>query len=500
MRIVVIGHGMVGSRFAADIVRADPPAQVTVLGQEDHQPYNRVMLSSLVAGRTDAGSLALETESSDRLRVLRGVRAVGIDRARREVTDARGELHTYDRLVLATGSAPRIPDVAGLRAADGLAGGISALKDLDDARRILETAGRAERALVLGAGVLGLEVATGLAARGLRVTLVHHRDRLMERQLDPDASEIARTSLERLGIDVVTGVTAARATLEKGRVASVELSDGSSHPAQLMVLCAGTVPHVALASEAGLECDRGIVVGHDLATTLDPAVFAIGDCAQPPEGASGLVAQGWEHARRLVESWTPRSADAPVAPAAATDSLRGRELVRVKAVGFALVAMGRIDRPEPEAHAPRSVRLSDPSGGRYTEVVVQEGRLIAATVIGDDEAAASLSAAFTRRTPVPRDPVHLLARPLASQAAAPVRRPQEMDDADVICQCNGVTKGTICGAIRSGCATPAAVSKATRAGTGCGTCRSQLEELIATDDGQVPAILDPSAAAEHQPA
>ena len=479
MRIVVIGHGMVGSRFAADLAREDPSAEITVLGHEDHDPYNRVQLSSVVAGKADATSLALEQADSPQVRVLRGVRAVAIDRERREVADARGDRHPYDRLVLATGSAARIPDIPGVRidpdpARDGLISGVSPLKDLDDARRIIDAAGPGRRAVVLGAGVLGLEVATGLVARGMRVTLVHHRARLMERQLDPDASDITRGALERLGIAVATGVDATGITARDSRLTGVRLSDGSMHPAELMVLCTGTVPAVALAAAAGLDCEHGIVVGEDQATPKDPAIFAIGDCAQPPEGASGLVAQGWDQARRLVQAWSPALATG----AAAATAPRGGDLVRVKAVGLALVTMGRIDRAGPSGHAPRSVRLSDPAGGRFTEVVVQDGRLVAATVIGDDEAAASLSAAFTRATPVPRDPVHLLARPLAVLGAAGAARPvTEMDDEEIVCQCNGVSKGTICQAVHAGSTNAGAVSKATRAGTGCGTCRLQIEEL-----------------------
>lgn len=477
MRIVVIGHGMVGSRFAADLAAADPEAQLTVLGQEDHQPYNRVQLSSVVAGTVDPASLALEQVDPDRARVLRGVRAVRIDRARRVVVDALGAEHPYDRLVLATGSAARIPDVPGLRTGseagrDGLIAGASPLKDLDDARRILDIGRPGSRAVVLGAGVLGLEVATGLAGRGVHVTLVHHRERLMERQLDPDASAIVRGVLESLGIAVVTGVAARGVVAPCGRLEQVLLSDGSRHAADLLVLCTGTVPQVGLAREAGLECSAGIVVGGDLASPTDPDVYAIGDCARPPEGASGLVAQGWEQARRLVEAWTPRPAGAS-APASAG----GGELVRVKAVGLNLVTMGRIERPGPGDHAPRSVRLSDPSGGRFTEVVVQEGRLLAATVVGDEDAAAELSAAFTLRTPVPRDPVHLLARPLASRAVAPAAA-AEMADSDVLCQCNGVSKGAVDEAVRNGCGSTSEVSRCTRAGTGCGTCRSSIQELL----------------------
>lgn len=161
--------------------------------------------------------------------------------------------------------------------------------------------------------------------------------------------------------------------------------------------------------------------------------------------------------------------------------------MRVKAVGLALVTMGRIERPGPGLHAPRSVRLADPSGGRFTEVVVHEGRLVAATIVGDEDAATELSAAFTLRTPVPRDPVHLLARPLAARAAAPAASAADMAEDDVLCQCNGVTKGTVCAAVAGGCGSTAEVSRATRAGTGCGTCRSRIQELLDASRDREPA-------------
>ncbi|MGY5763599.1 FAD-dependent oxidoreductase [Brachybacterium sp. DNPG3] len=491
MRVVVIGHGMVGSRFAADLLAALPQTQLTILGQEDHDPYNRVQLSSVVAGKKDPTTLALDQADPERARILRGVAAVSIDRERREVLDARGEVHPYDRLVLATGSAARIPQISWLRSRLGtLVDGVTALKEMDDAYRILGAVAPDRRAVVLGAGVLGLEVATGLVARGMEVSLVHHRDRLMERQLDPEASEILVGALERLGIAVVTGVNAVRATSHEDRLTGLELSDGTYCPADLLVLCAGTTPNVALAAEAGLDCAHGILVGDDLAAPSDPAIFAIGDCAQPPDGASGLVAQGWDQARRLVDAWTAQArhreaiarGETPAAPTTASAPVDRRtqgDLVRVKSVGFAMVTMGRIDRPGPSAHAPRSVRLADPDGGRYTEVVVRDGLLLAATVIGDDDVAAELSSAFTRRTPVPRDPIHLVARPLpaSSAATAPTRSVLEMDDEEIVCQCNGVSKGAICTAVHEGADGADGVAAATRAGTGCGTCRSQIAEL-----------------------
>ncbi|WP_062388304.1 FAD-dependent oxidoreductase [Demequina iriomotensis] len=486
MRIVVIGHGMVGSRFAQDAVTRIPDAHLTVLGREPHAPYNRVLLSSVVAGKAAADGIALDAPAHDRIDVRQGVAAVEIDRERRIVTASDGTLHRYDRLVLATGSAARIPQIQHVADPDGLVRGVAVLKDLADAQGILAALPKARRAVVLGAGVLGLEVATGLAARGLAVTLVHHADRLMERQLGSAASQIAEGSLARLGISVVTTTSVTRVIERRGRVSAVELGTGAEVLTDLLVMCAGTIPETALARRAGLPCERGVLVGEDLASPADGAVFAIGDCAQPPEGGTGLVAQGWDQAARLVEAWAGDGAGTAAGEAPAPTTT----VVRVKATGLEVVTMGlsgKFDHGEREL---RAVRISDPAIGRFVEVVVSHGLLVGATVVGDKATATDLQALYTRMLPVPTDPAHLIVRPIPG--AGPARRSvAEMDDDDTVCQCNGVTKGRICDAIAAGCATPQDVSRATRASTGCGDCKPQVKELLeahATSEDRTPAL------------
>ncbi|MGJ6980482.1 FAD-dependent oxidoreductase [Aestuariimicrobium soli] len=490
MKVVVIGHGMVGSRFADDLLRSHEGARVTVLGKEDHAPYNRVLLSSVVAGKTDSATLRLPWVESDRAQVLRGVEATQVNLAGRTVTDSRGIEHAWDRLVFATGSQARIPDIHGLANPRGLLPGVCVLKDLDDAQRILATLPRARRAVVLGAGVLGLEVATGLAARGLAVTVVHHSGRVMERQLGAAAAQIATGRLAQLGVEVVTHTSISAVTDRRGVLTGLSLTDGRTLPCDLLVMCAGTVPETTLARRAGLPCDRGIVVGPDLSSPADPHVHAIGDCAQPPEGGTGLVAQGWRQSTRLVAAMTGTSSDLVDEPTDLTN------VVRVKAPGLDVVTMGltgavadtqREVRGEREV---RTVRLSDPAIGRHVEVVVAHGLLVGATVIGDQQCATDLSAMYTRMLPVPRDPAHLIVRPLAGAARPRATSAAEMGDDDTVCQCNTVSKGRILQAVREGCTTAAEVSRQTRASTGCGDCAGLVGELVrscARAAGQSPS-------------
>ena len=474
--VVVVGHGMVGSRFAELLVEADPQVRVTVLGKEPVAAYNRVLLSSVVAGSRSPGVLGLAGPSHPRVEVLTGVGAAAVDRDRRVVVDDRGREHGYDDLVLATGSAARVPPIQGVAYDEGLVEGVFVLKDMADATGIVEAAGNARRAVVLGAGVLGVEVATGLAKRGLSVRIVHLADRLMERQLGWEASQVAITSLERLGITTHVGASVVGVNTRRGRLESIRFADGVEAAADLFVMCCGTVAETMLARRAGLTVDRGIVVTDDLASPDDPHVHAIGDCAQPPSGATGLVAQGWQQAAALVATLSP-GAVSPGTGAATHD------VVRVKASGMSMVSMGicgDFDRNDPRY---RVLSLKDPERGRYVEVVVAGGHLVGATCIGDAEVAATLSALYTRSLPVPDDPALLMVRALAGGGPASVaKRPEELADTDRVCTCNSVSAGRIREAVRGGCSSVADVAAATRASTGCGDCAGVVGALVAATE------------------
>ena len=539
VKVVVVGFGMVGSRLVDELLRREPEAfDITVLGAEPYEPYNRVLLSDVVAGRTDVAAITMPLPDGARVSVLRGVTATAIDREARIVTADDGTSHPYDHVVLATGAAARIPPIPGLRRPDGgLPAGVHALRNLDDAREIVAATVNSPRAVVVGGGVLGLEAAVGLAGRGLSVTLVHNVQSLMERQLDPEAADVVRSGLEGQGITVLPNSLSSEVLVAGGHAVGIRVrsnggrastgdgstgdrgataDDGSGRreeivAARLIVFSVGTIPETGLAAAAGLSTDRGIVVGYDLASPDDPRVHAIGDCAQPPSGSRGLVAEGWDQARRLAETLV--SLVEPVNPPEEPEShlrlprdvaqpsmavrlgalltggattraqsdrgidTRGTDVVKVKGGPLSVTTMGVCGPSRPNAMTQRAVRLADPRAGRYVEVVVSDGILVGATCVGDPRVAADLTAAYTRRTPVPLDPAFLLLTPVM-QTAAPASSPEHMPEDAVVCRCNGVTKGDIAGSCEAGSHTVEEVVRETRATTGCGSCKDAVCGLV----------------------
>ena len=507
-RIVLAGHGMVGARFADDLLRRAEPGsvQVTVFGAEAYQPYNRVLLSEVVAGRADATGLTLPAPDSPYLHARYGTPVRAVDRTARRVL-AGGGWHPYDELVLATGASPRIPPIPGLRT--GLPRGAHVLRTLDDARELVAAAAVARSATVVGGGVLGLEVACGLLRRGVPVTVLHHGPAPMDRQLDAQAGAVLTTALGRLGAQVLCRASTTAVLTGAGHVQAVvaQVEGRQEHvPTDLLVLACGTTPETTLAAAAGLAVDRGVLVGADLTSRTDPRVHAIGDCAQPPEGASGLVGQGWQQASRLAtrlakprpRGWlrvTPRRlasrrthlGTGPTVPPGPTRSeepvqhgpagagpAAGSDVVRLKAAGLDVLTLGPASPPARDGD--RTVILSDPTAGRHLAATVRDGLLLAATCIGDPDVAADLTAGYTRRMPAPTDPVHLLVRPLAggSSASDPAGLPPEA----TICVCSSVTKAQIVASWRDGARDQEAVARATRATTGCGGCTSKVCDLL----------------------
>ena len=461
--IVVIGYGMVGSRFVEDLTAADTEGThlVTVLGEEACEPYNRVLLSDVVAGSRGLSAITLPSSPHPRVTVQRGVAVRSIDRERQDVVLTDDSRIPYDELVIATGAAARVPPIPGI-AGPSLPGGVHVLRSIDAAREIIAATLNARRAIVLGGGVLGLEAASGLAQRDLAVTVVHPAPALMERQLDEGASRVVESTLRRTGIDQRVGVGADEVVVEDGHLQRVRLSNGEVLAADLLVISTGTIANAALAADAGLEVDRGIVIDTDL-TTSDPHIHAIGDCAQPAGGASGLVAQGWEQARRLADLLTDND------PEAVTTGVG--DVVKPKTHGVDIVTMGvcgsgRVDDP-----GLRVVQLSDPTAGRHLEIVVRDGLLAGATAIGAGRVGTDLITSYTRRTPLPADPAHLLLSAIAPTAAKTTQdSPALVPDRATICRCNGVTKGDIRAEFATGATTLEQVADSTRATTGCGGC------------------------------
>ncbi len=358
---------------------------------------------------------------------------------------------------------------------------------------------------MLGAGVLGLETARGLAGRGLPVTLVQRGARLMERQLDAGASRVLTRTARSLGVHVrpSSGMRAVRQ--DDGQVCGVVLDDGSALDADLLVLCCGVRPRVELARAAGLAVATGVVVDDQLRST-DPDIFAIGECAEHHGQTYGLVSPAWEQARV--------AAQVIARPAEPVSYMGSLTVTRLKAVGIELASLGDAATDEDQdwdwdvlddtadIGGVEVIRFMDRSRGVYQKLVVRDGRLIGAILLGDTRTAGTITQLFDRGAALPADRASLLMvrrNTLTTTAQSPTVLPGRA----TICQCNGVTKAGICAAWQDGARRVEEIATRTRATTGCGTCRDAVEGIVAwlaaadTEPGEPGAQPQPARPPEH---
>jgi assimilatory nitrate reductase electron transfer subunit len=398
-RVVVIGAGLAGVRLARRLGELGTP--VTLVGDEEHHPYNRVLLAEVLAGRYSPEVIALPAPAQ----LTRG-RVTGIDREVRAVHLADGSEIAYDTLVLATGSNPVLPPLRGLFTPDHvLPEGIHAFRTMDDCLGLSKAVRPGVRAVVIGGGLLGVSAARALALRGAQVVLAQQSERLMERQLDPAASRLVRRHLVDLGVEVHTDLRVRDVRCVGGAVRSVEMADGYALDADLVVLACGVHPRVGLARAAGLDVAKGIVVDDELRTS-DPHIRAVGDCAQHDGTVYGLAAPALEQADVLAELL----GDAGDPGARYTGT---RSLTRLTLSGqdsplgsFDLAAFGETEaRPGDDV-----VQLADATRGTYRKVVVRDDRLVGGVLVGELGTVGALARAWEGAEPLPDDGplLHLL--------------------------------------------------------------------------------------------
>ncbi len=468
-KLVVIGNGMAGARLVEELLGrgGGERYRVTVFGDEPYGNYNRILLSSVLAGTHAANDIFINPLAwyRDQGVTLRaGVRVTTIDTAGKRVLGADGSVEGYDKLVIATGSSAFVPPMGGISAEGGrLREGVFVFRTLDDCNAISEYAARCKKAVVIGGGLLGLESARGLLERGLEVHVVHLMSHLMELQLDPRGGAILQRTLEGMGLRVHLGKST-REVLGEERVTGVRFADGETLDCDLVVIAAGIRPNVALAREAGLLVERGIVVGDDLATPDDHDVYAIGECAQHRGRIYGLVAPLWEQAQVLARRLSGQD------PRAAYGG--SKVATKLKVMGIELAVMGA---REQSGEADEEIHFEDAARGVYKKLVLREGRLAGAILLGDASSAPTLLQAFDRAQPVGERPSELLF-PAVNEAKP--RNVLHLPDDAQICNCNGVSKGRIAHAARNGHRSVAAVCAATRAGTGCGSCKGDVQAIV----------------------
>ncbi|MEU9215446.1 FAD-dependent oxidoreductase [Streptomyces sp. NPDC048376] len=393
-RVVVIGAGLAGVTLARRLGELGTPA--LLVGDEEHRPYNRVLLAEVLAGRYGPEVIALPAPAG----LLRG-RVTGVDRAGRTVRCADGSVIAYDTLVLATGSNAVLPPLRGLFTPDHeLPEGVHAFRTMDDCLGLSKAVRAGARAVVVGGGLLGVSAARALAVRGAQVVLAQQSERLMERQLDPAASALVRRHLEGLGVEVHTECRVRDVRVVGGAVRSVELGDGYALGTDLVVLACGVRPRVALAREAGLDVGKGVLVDDELRTS-DPHIRAVGDCAEHAGRVYGLAAPALEQAQALAELLARDGAA----------RYRGtRSLTRLTLTGpagpfdgpdspFDLAAFGETD-PRPGDDV---VQLADATRGTYRKVVVREDRLVGGVLVGELGTVGALARAWEGAEPLPSD-------------------------------------------------------------------------------------------------
>jgi nitrite reductase (NADH) large subunit len=467
-RLVVVGNGMAGARLVEEVLERGGGEQfrITVFGDEPHGNYNRIMLSPVLAGEEHEDDIVLNSHDwyADNGVTLRaGVRADRIDTAAKLVFAADGTVTPYDHLVLATGSYSFIPPMKGVKDDDGeLLPGVYGFRTIDETRAMLDAVGRCKRAVVMGGGLLGLEAARALQGHGLHVELVHAMPYLMNMQLDAEAGAILKKSVESLGIAVHLDVFATE-VVGGDRVRGVGLADGRQIEADLLVVAAGVRPNTDIGVRSGLEVERGIVVDDQLRTD-DPDIYAIGECAQHRGEVYGLVAPAWEHAKVLADVLTGTAPDA--------EYHGSRTATKLKVAGVDVAVMG-INTPERDDD--EFLVISEPKRGVHLSVVIRDDKLVGATLLGDTRKVAFLTQAFDRGAPLPEERIRLLVD--LSDGAEEVGVAEMSADSQV-CNCNGVSKGDLCGAVAGGCSSVGEVMDRTRAGKGCGSCKSLVRQIV----------------------
>ncbi|GAB3548713.1 FAD-dependent oxidoreductase [Arthrobacter tumbae] len=513
-RVVVVGFGPVAARFI-DVLEpfvVSGSVQLTVIGSEADAAYNRVLVADVGVGRTSPSAIGLSDASrlaSLGAEVLLGTGVRRIDRARQQVQLDDGTVRPYDRLVLATGARPVIPYLAGLNPDPlhpSLPAGVTTLRDLADARALRAVVERRGDVVILGGGILGLEAALAADEQGARVTVVHHGDYPLARNIDDGGGMVLAAALRSQGVRLVSGAKAMGLEhSDGGAFTALRLDDGRLVSGDLLVLSCGVRPRVELAEGAGLPVGTGILVGHSLQAHHDEHIYAIGDCAEVScassgcgdcsgnTAPSGLIGPGWKQAEWLAESFAASLAASGAGAAAAAgsgaDFVPARyveatlpPVVMLKARGLDAVVAGEVSADPWAAHEDgTAVALwADPQQGSYAKMVTRDGVLQGLVCVGMPRAGAELVLQFESGAVLPSDRSSLLRLDGAEAAASSSSSlsASASDPSAVVCRCAGVSRGSIEQAAVVGCSSVAEVSASTRAGTGCGGCHNDIKSII----------------------
>ena len=475
-RLVLIGNGMAGIRTLEELLKIAPDLyDITVFGAEPHPNYNRILLSPVLAGEQTIDEIVLNPLSwyaEHGITLHLATHVSHVDRARRVVTgtNAAGETVSaeYDRLLLCTGSNPFMLPIPGKDLA-----GVVAYRDIADTNAMIAASKKYKRAVVIGGGLLGLEAANGLMKRGMTVTVIHVMPWLMERQLDQAAAQLLRQSLEARGLRFVTsaqtqeliGTNPARGS---PRVGAVRLNDGTEIATDLVVMAVGIRPNTELAESMRLYCNRGVVVTDTMQTVTDARIYSVGECASHRGVAYGLVAPLFEQAKvaatHLAQFGIGRYGGSQVS-------------TKLKVTGIDLFSAGNFSGGD----GTEEIVMSDPFGGVYKKLVIQGDRLVGACLYGDTVDGSWYFKLLREGRSITdiRDRLMFGESNIGDTGHEGHSKAATMPDDAEVCGCNGVSKGSICKAIKDkGLFTLEEVRRHTKASASCGSCTGLVEQIL----------------------
>lgn len=459
--VIVVGTGPVGMHVAQELLRIDPSRPVTIFGAEPWTPYNRVKLSSLLAGDISAIDIHNELMIPENSQVIQhhNCAVISIDRENKTVTDSTGQTHPYDRLVLATGSQAHIPNIPGI----GLPG-IYTFRDLNDAQKLMARRVRSRCTVIIGGGLLGLEAAKAMQKNHTKVVIIEHNPRLMQNQLDERAAEVLREHLLSLGLRVILhdGVKRILGNLS---VNEIELRSGKTIACDTIIVATGIKSNVAIARNAGLSVGKGIKVNHYL-QTADPNIYAVGECADYNGRVYGIVAPGLEQA------------------AIAADQISGGNAVykgsvsatRLKVIDKQVFSMGIIDEGfDPLVHTEHV--YEDIFSGHYRKIVLRRSRVIGALSIGPWSDIHRLQEIITNKRRLNPWNLHRFRKTGVLWPEQDAEDVLQWPGNAIVCNCKSVTRGQLSLAYEQGRQTVEQLAECTGASTVCGSCKPLVAKL-----------------------
>ncbi|MFO1229425.1 MAG: nitrite reductase large subunit NirB [Alicycliphilus sp.] len=472
MKLVLVGNGMAGVRTLEELLKIAPDLyDITIFGAEPHPNYNRILLSPVLAGEQTLEQIVLNDWAwyqEHGITVHAGCTVNEVNRARRTVhasgKDGQAISVPYDRLILATGSNPFMLPIPGKDLQ-----GVLAYRDIADTQAMIDAATQYRHAVVIGGGLLGLEAANGLMKRGMQVTVVHASEWLMERQLDPVAGQMLQKALQERGMQfLMQAQTQELLGNADGRVCAIRFKDGSEIPADLVVMAVGIRPNTALAESMRLHVNRGIVVNDTMQTTTDARIYAVGECAAHRGTAYGLVAPLFEQGKVLANH---------LAEFGIGRYLGSQTSTKLKVTGIDLFSAGDFMG----GAGTEEIVMSDPGAGQYKKLVLKDDKLVGACLYGNTVDGSWYFKLLREGRSVAELRASLMfgESNLGDGGHAGQNQAAAMPDEAEVCGCNGVTKGTICKAVKEkGLFTIDEVRKHTKASASCGSCTGLVEQIL----------------------